>query len=233
MVQLASDLGYGVPWLAQVLTISIVIATAFFVYVTLSTKSKNATLAGFDRIKYNLHKYHAERYWAIFVASMLIWLWFFGYQWMPPIAFSSGVQHPEKVHVVKITAGQWFWRLEDGGIGYNNINPLSPNSSHTAGNVVVTTQAISNGNSSGGQVRIKAGETVKFVAHSIDVNHGFSILSSSNQMDSPLMQMQVVPGFDNVFYYTFNKPGTYTIRCLEYCGWNHPYMVSQITVETA
>ena len=39
-------------------------------------------------------------------------------------------------------------------------------------------------------------------------------------MDSPLMQMQVVPGYDNVFYYTFKNPGTYTIRCLEYCGWN-------------
>ena len=231
MVQLASDLGYGVLWLAQVLTVSIIIATGFFVYVALSTKSKNATLAGFDRLKYNLHKYHAERYWAIFVASMLIWLWFFGYQWMPPFAFSSAVQHPEKVHIVKVTAGQWFWRFEDGGTGDNNTNPLSLNISRTRGNVV-NTQSISSDNSAG-QVRIKAGETVKFVAHSIDVNHGFGVLSSSNQMDSPLMQMQVVPGFDNVFYYTFNKPGTYTIRCLEYCGWNHPYMVSLITVETA
>ncbi len=47
------------------------------------------------------------------------------------------------------------------------------------------------------------------------------------------MQMQVVPGYDNVFYYTFKNPGIYTIRCLEYCGWNHPYMVSQITVVTS
>jgi heme/copper-type cytochrome/quinol oxidase subunit 2 len=132
---------------------------------------------------------------------------------------------------VKVTAGQWFWRFEDGGTGDNNTNPLSLNISRTRDNVV-NTQSISSDNSPG-QVRIKAGETVKFVAHSIDVNHGFGVLSSSNQMDSPLMQMQVVPGFDNVFYYTFNKPGTYTVRCLEYCGWNHPYMVSLITVETA
>jgi cytochrome c oxidase subunit 2 len=80
-------------------------------------------------------------------------------------------------------------------------------------------------------VKIKAGETVKFVARSVDVNHGFSILSSSKSMDSPLMQKQVVPGYNNVFYYTVDKPGTYTIRCLEYCGWNHPYMVSQITIQ--
>jgi cytochrome c oxidase subunit 2 len=49
-------------------------------------------------------------------------------------------------------------------------------------------------------------------------------------MDVPLFQMQVVPGYDNIFYYTFKKPGIYTIRCLEYCGWNHPYMVSSITI---
>ena len=82
-------------------------------------------------------------------------------------------------------------------------------------------------------VNVKAGETVKFIATSRDVNHGFSILSSSKSMDSPLMQMQVVPGFNNEFYFTFQKPGVYTIRCLEYCGWNHPYMISQITINAA
>jgi heme/copper-type cytochrome/quinol oxidase subunit 2 len=77
-----------------------------------------------------------------------------------------------------------------------------------------------------GQVSSKAGETVKFIARSVDVNHGFSVLSSSNSMDSPLIQMQVILGFENVFYYTFKKSGTYTMRCLEYCRWNHPYMTS-------
>ncbi|MGZ5485522.1 MAG: hypothetical protein ACXWFB_06395, partial [Nitrososphaeraceae archaeon] len=82
------------------------------------------------------------------------------------------------------------------------------------------------------EIQVRAGETVKFVAHSQDVNHGFSILSSSNQMDVPLMQMQVVPGYENIFYYTFKEPGVYTIRCLEYCGWSHPYMVSSITISS-
>jgi heme/copper-type cytochrome/quinol oxidase subunit 2 len=156
---------------------------------------------------------------------MLIWLWIFGYNWMPPVAFSSAIQNQENVHTVRVTAGQWFWRLEDGGYGSGPTysQPIPQNESKTTSTAASTT---------GGQqqIHVKAGETVKFVARSQDVNHGFSILSSNKSMDSPLMQMQVVPGFDNVFYYTFDKPGTYTIRCLEYCGWNHPFMTSQITI---
>jgi heme/copper-type cytochrome/quinol oxidase subunit 2 len=233
-VQLASELGYGVPWLVEVLTIAIVIATGFFVYVALSTKSNHVVLGGFDKAKHELNKYHAERYWAIFVAGMLIWLYILGYPWMPPVAFSDALQHTGRVHIVKVTGGQWFWTLQDGGYsnGQSQANmktnttnvSAGVSSSSPGGATEIATAAAS------GEVKIKVGEIVKFVARSIDVNHGFAILSSSNSMDSPLMQMQVIPGFDNVFYYTFNKPGTYTIRCLEYCGWNHPYMTSLVTV---
>lgn len=226
-VQLAADLGYGVPWLINTLVIAITIATAFFIYIALSTKSNHAALAGFDKVKYELNKYHAERYWGIIVVGMLVYLYFLGYPWMPPVAFSQAIQHPENVHTIKITAGQWFWSLEDGGLGEGPkvAGPEKESiSDHSSSSSI-------NGNASPGIVKIKAGETVKFVARSVDVNHGFSILSSSKSMDTPLMQMQVVPGYDNVFYYTFDKAGVYTIRCLEYCGWNHPYMVSQITIQ--
>lgn len=191
------------------ITSAIVISTAFFAYVILSTKYNHVSLKGFNKVKYELNKYHAERYWGIFVAGLLIWFWVLGYPWMPPVAFNAALQQLQNVHTVKVTAGQWYWMLEDGGYaqtanGTTNINNT--------------------------QLYVKAGETVKFVARSIDVNHGFGVLSSSNQMDVPLFQMQVVPGYDNIFYDTFKKPGIYTIRCLEYCGWNHPYMVSSITI---
>ena len=212
-INLAADFGYGVPWLIQVLTVAIIAATGFFLYVALSTRNKHKNLDdGSDNLKFQLHKYHAERYWAIFVAGMLIWLWFLGYSWMPSVAFTAAKDDPN-VHVVKITARQWAWSLEDGGTGKR------VNSSHDS--------------ASTGKLKVKAGETVKFVANSLDVNHGFAILSSDRSMDSPMMQMQVVPGYDNVFYFTFDKPGNYTIRCLEYCGWNHPFMVSQITISAA
>ena len=192
-------------------------------------------LGGFDRAKHELNKYHAERYWAIFVAGMLIWLYILGYPWMPPVAFSNALQHTGEVHIVKVTGGQWFWVLQDGGYygGQSQANTKKTSTNVSAGVSSSSTGGATGTTAASGEVKIKVGEVVKFVARSIDVNHGFAILSSSNSMDSPLMQMQVIPGFDNIFYYTFNKPGTYTIRCLEYCGWNHPYMTSLVTVVSA
>jgi heme/copper-type cytochrome/quinol oxidase subunit 2 len=229
-VQLAGDLGFGISWLQMVLTISILLAAGFFTYIIFSTRSKHALLAGFDKAKYELNKYHVERYWAIFVGGLLIWFWFLGYPWMPPVASQEAIENPDKVHVIKVTAGQWFWQLEDGGYMKKDL------SGSTQG--IVKEQVDGSHNpltesESPAQLNLRAGETVKFIATSRDVNHGFSILSSSKSMDSPLMQMQVVPGFNNEFYFTFQEPGVYTIRCLEYCGWNHPYMISQITINAA
>ena len=78
-----------------------------------------------------------------------------------------------------VTAGQWYWMQDDRG-NSQNANDTKVNTDNN-------------------QLYVKAGETVKFVARLIDVNHGFGVLSSSNQMDVPLFQMQVVPGFDNIF----------------------------------
>lgn len=235
-VLLAGDLGYGVPWLINILIISIVITAGFLIFVALTTKFKNKNQENKNGIKYKLFKYHAERYWAIFVAGILIWFWILGYPWMPPVTVDKALSVNSKVHVVNVTAGQWFWQFKDGGIvddkNYRENNFVSGKSipagdnNHPIGKNEGTT-------SYSKPIKIKVGETVKFVAHSIDVNHGFGVLKSSKSMDSPLMQMQVIPGFDNIFYYTFKGAGTYTIRCLEYCGWNHPFMVSQITVVTA
>lgn len=225
-VQLAGDLGYGVPWLILIIAVAIIATTAFFIFVSLSPRIKRNSdnnTQGHD-IKYKLYKYHAERYWAILVAGILIWFWFLGYPWMPPVAFEKGISSTNNtVHLVNVTAGQWFWQFKDGGIIQNNVN--GSNDINGKNNL--------SGSSFVQPIKIKVGETVKFVAHSMDVNHGFGVLKSSKSMDSPLFQMQVVPGFDNTFYYTFKKPGVYTIRCLEYCGWNHPYMTSQITVGAA
>jgi hypothetical protein len=74
-------------------------------------KSDHAAVAGFDKVKYQLHKYHAERYWGIFVAIMLVYLYFLGFPWMPPVAFSQALQHPENVHTIMVTAG--CLRMED------------------------------------------------------------------------------------------------------------------------
>jgi hypothetical protein len=49
-VQLAGDLGFGISWLVMVLTVSILLATGFFTYVILSTRSRHALLAGLPTI---------------------------------------------------------------------------------------------------------------------------------------------------------------------------------------
>ncbi|MDX1371604.1 MAG: hypothetical protein R3321_04000 [Nitrososphaeraceae archaeon] len=222
-VNLAADLGFGIPWLVETLTVAILLTTGFIIFVMLSTRSNKIGLSGFDQAKHRLYKYHAERYWAIFVAGILIWFWYLGIPWMPSMAFDN-ISENQTIHVIKITAGQWFWKFEDGGYTYKNNSGIIEQSTLRQENTS------SNGLHVNKEIYVKAGETVKFVANSEDVNHGFGILSSSKSMDSILMQMQVVPGYDNVFYYTFDKPGTYTIRCLEYCGWLHPYMISEITI---
>jgi cytochrome c oxidase subunit 2 len=42
-----------------------------------------------------------------------------------------------------------------------------------------------------------------------------------------------MPGYTNVIRYTFTTPGTYRVRCLEYCGLGHHTMVTQFTVTAA
>ena len=184
--------------------------TVFFVYVIFSTKSRHTLLAGFDKAKYQLNKYNVERLWAITVAGLLIYMWVLGFPWMPPVAFQQAIDNPAEVKTIKVWAEQWCWGLHQV--------------------VKADTEKI-NSEVCGSNTQIKAGDTVKFIARSDDVNHAFAILSSDKRMDSPLVQMQVVPNKDNVFYYTFKNQGSYIVRCFEYCGWQHPYMTQQITIQ--
>jgi cytochrome c oxidase subunit 2 len=77
---------------------------------------------------------------------------------------------------------------------------------------------------------VTAGQSVEFRVTSHDVNHGFGIFNSNGNI---VGQVQAMPGFTNDLYYTFDKPGTYTIRCLELCGLYHTAMVSSLTVAPA
>ena len=213
-VSLAADYGWGPHNLLLLLIIVIIIGAAGFFIVMLTSKMKFQAFA-------SKKKYHFERYWGLFVAAVLIYLWVSSYPWMPPVAFSSvtsnssqqqpqshqqqhQVQHQQQMQVISITAGQWFWLMNK----YGSHTPFGQ-SPH---------------------VTVDVGKPVKFVAHSIDVNHGFGIFAGPTDGSPILLQMQVIPGMDNVFYYTFKHPGIYLVRCLEYCGYAHPYMTSIIQV---
>jgi cytochrome c oxidase subunit II len=73
---------------------------------------------------------------------------------------------------------------------------------------------------------VRAGTPVAFVTHSTDVNHGFAIYQGHRFV----AQIQVVPDKRSTLIQTFDKPGTYDVLCLEYCGLNHHGMVATFRV---
>lgn len=74
---------------------------------------------------------------------------------------------------------------------------------------------------------LKVNEPYAFQVTSEDVNHGFGIYDENLNL---LAQTQAMPGYTNTVYFEFEKPGTYQILCLEYCGSAHHLMVKDIVV---
>ncbi len=200
VINLAADYGWGPHTLLNIFIVTVLVTTIGFFIVMATTKSKK------KQSFLSKSKYHPEVFWAIGVTVILIWLWIISYPWMPPVA-SSSITPSEPVQVVNVTAGQWFWLMNRADQHPHGI-PLGD----------------------APRVTVIANQPVKFVAHSIDVNHGFGIFAGSNDGAPILLQMQIIPKLENVFYYTFKVPGIYFIRCLELCGYAHPYMTSEIKV---
>lgn len=75
--------------------------------------------------------------------------------------------------------------------------------------------------------RVRAGRPVQFNLTSGDVNHNLGVYTERWKL---LFQIQVVPGKTQKYLYTFEKPGTYRLVCLEFCGLDHHLMSSQLRV---
>lgn len=69
--------------------------------------------------------------------------------------------------------------------------------------------------------QLPKGATVEFRVTAQDVNHGFGVYSPGGRL---LGQTQAMPGYTNRLVLTFTEPGTYTVRCLEFCGVGHHVM---------
>jgi cytochrome c oxidase subunit 2 len=77
----------------------------------------------------------------------------------------------------------------------------------------------------------EVGKPVRFNAQSLDTMHGFAVYHPDGQI---LFTMMLVPGVGiSSLIYTFTEPGTYKVRCLEYCGAAHHEMSDEITVTEA
>jgi len=74
---------------------------------------------------------------------------------------------------------------------------------------------------------VKANRPVEFQIGSRDVNHGFGLYDPNGTF---VTQVQVVPGHMQKLVWTFKKPGTYKILCLEFCGVHHHEMIAELKV---
>ena len=71
------------------------------------------------------------------------------------------------------------------------------------------------------------GEPVTFRVVSEDVNHGMGVYDSDLRL---LFQTQGMPGYVNKVTYTFERPGTYRVLCMEFCGVAHHDMTYEFQV---
>ena len=75
--------------------------------------------------------------------------------------------------------------------------------------------------------RVRAGTPVRFLVTSVDVNHGFGLYDPNGHL---IGSVQAMPGYRNKLDLTLRTPGTYVIRCLEFCGLDHAVMQGRFTV---
>lgn len=75
-----------------------------------------------------------------------------------------------------------------------------------------------------GEIRVKAGQTIRLELYSEDVIHSLYLRDFGLKKD-------VVPGKNNVLYVTPLVPGKYLIQCTEFCGQGHYSMLAWLVVE--
>ncbi len=79
-----------------------------------------------------------------------------------------------------------------------------------------------------GPVVVPQGATIEFAVTTSDVTHGFGVYDDDGHI---LAQTQAMPGYTNRLRMVFDKPGTYHVLCMEFCGIMHQNMVASLTVE--
>lgn len=76
--------------------------------------------------------------------------------------------------------------------------------------------------------QVKADELTQVNVHAADVNHAVGIYSPEGAL---IKQVNVLPGVTQSFTITFGNPGTYELRCLEFCGIDHHLMQNKLEVK--
>lgn len=76
---------------------------------------------------------------------------------------------------------------------------------------------------------LQAGKPVRFSGRSNDTMHGFAVYHPDGRI---LFTMMLMPGLKDPtsLIHTFEEPGIYKVRCLEYCGVAHHTMRDELVV---
>ncbi len=75
--------------------------------------------------------------------------------------------------------------------------------------------------------RVRVGQKTAIRLDAADVNHAMGIFDPRNRL---IKQVNVAPGVSQAVTVTFDDPGRYTIRCLEFCGVDHHLMENGLEV---
>ena len=78
------------------------------------------------------------------------------------------------------------------------------------------------------ETTVPVGAAVEVRVTTLDVNHGFSLYAPDGSL---VTQTQAMPGYVNRLRMVFDKPGKYTVMCLEFCGMSHHRMRAVVEVE--
>lgn len=73
------------------------------------------------------------------------------------------------------------------------------------------------------EIEVPVGSTIKFIATTKDVVHGFQVAGTN-------INMMLEPGYVSEFTTTVDKVGEYLVLCNEYCGVGHANMTSTLKV---
>ena len=82
------------------------------------------------------------------------------------------------------------------------------------------------------ETKIEVGKPIRFSGKSLDTMHGFAVYHPDGKV---LFTMMLMPGLEGPtsLVHTFKDAGTYTVRCLEYCGNSHHEMRDELVVVAA
>jgi cytochrome c oxidase subunit II len=145
----------------------------------------------------------ANRLRLLFFGSLGVILLIFLVLTLPNLPYPVEAATPERV--VLATGKQYTWSLTEG------TAPTLENWDTT----------------SSPSVTVPAGAVVEFRVTTLDVNHGFSLYTPDGRL---MAQTQAMPGYVNRLRVVFDKPGTYTVLCLEFCGMSHHRMRGLVEV---